>query len=74
MSYEPVPTGRMRLRAQPAAGWARLFGAEPRLVLQAEVDVPDGPPDANGMPQWLATRTWVDARVQHLPIIPLDVA
>ncbi|UIS24797.1 hypothetical protein AXL1_02 [Stenotrophomonas phage vB_SmaS-AXL_1] len=72
MSYEPVPTGRMRLRAQPRKGF---FGSrEPLLVLQAEVDVPDGPPDSNGLPQWLATRTWVDAQVKHLPIIPLDLA
>lgn len=72
MSYEPVPTGRMRLREQHRSGL--IFSKPSLLVLQVEVDVPEGPPDSNGLPQWLATRTWMDAQVKHLPIIPLDVA
>ncbi|URA06970.1 hypothetical protein P9A47_gp02 [Xanthomonas phage Elanor] len=72
MSYEPVPTGRMRLREHHRSGL--IFSKPSLLVLQVEVDFPVGPSDANGCPEWLAGRTWIDADVTHLPIIPLNLS
>ncbi|UTC27944.1 hypothetical protein [Stenotrophomonas phage A1432] len=59
-----VPTGKTRHRIHKT-----LF-REPVLVLQVELSYPDGPGDSYGLPEYLAGRMWVDARMEHLSILP----
>lgn len=58
------PTGRTRYRQQ-----RRMLGP-PLIVLQVEVTFSDGPGDSNGLPEYLGGTTWVDARLEHLSLIP----
>lgn len=52
-------TGKTRYRAERR--WRRTL-----LVLQVEEKHEDGPPDTNGLPEWLAATGWRDARVEDL--------
>ena len=37
-----------------------------KVVLQVLDKVGDGPPDSNGMPEWLAGEYWRDARMEDM--------
>jgi Lon protease-like protein len=56
-------TGEYRFRTL-----SRVF-AGPLLVLQVEEWVPDGPPDGNGLREWLEGYRWRDAKIEDLEVI-----
>lgn len=55
-----TPTGDIRFRTHTP-----FFGA-PVLILQVSVAYGDGPPDAHGLPAYLAGVGWRDATSQDL--------
>jgi hypothetical protein len=57
------PTGKVRYRSEKR--WLK----PEVLVLQVQVICGDGPPDSNGMPEYLSATYWRDARVQDLVVI-----
>lgn len=59
-------TGRMRLRSHSSISWLTRFAV---LVLQVEVTRDDGPPDHNGMPEYLAATYWRDATAEDLSVV-----
>jgi hypothetical protein len=56
-------TGATRYRTE-----RRLFKPDV-LVLQVEEHTTDGPPDTNGMPEYLAGTYWRDARPEDLQLV-----
>lgn len=60
MRINDTPTGRIRYRTE-----RRMFKPDV-LVLQVEVEYGDGPSDSNGMPEYLAGKSWRDARPEDL--------
>ena len=55
-------TGQIRFRPHIRG----FFIRRTLLILQVEVEFTDGPPDANGMPRWLAGKVWRDAGMEDL--------
>lgn len=64
--YDPTPTGKTRFRVQHIP--SGFVGTKQVLVLQLEMEYPEGPPDWNGMPRYRAQTVWEDAGVEHLSI------